>query len=70
MNCFNCEMERACKSWLDLKSQKKTYTTNINMLKRKPANEYYQNLPYYEGEYKPKQKNIDFESVKQGDIYL
>ena len=24
MNCFNCEMERACKTRLDLRSQKKT----------------------------------------------
>ena len=34
MNCFNCEMERACETWLDIKSQKKTYFTDINMLKR------------------------------------
>ena len=46
MNCFNCEMERACKTCLDRISQKKTYSTNINMLKRKPANEYLQKLPY------------------------
>ena len=29
------------------------------MLKRKPANKIYQMLLYYEGEYKPKQNNID-----------
>ena len=41
MNCFNCEMERACKSCLDLISQKKTCSTDINVLKRKPPNEYH-----------------------------
>ena len=35
------------------------------MLKRKPANENDQMLPYYEGEYKPKQNNIDFESARE-----
>ena len=39
-NCFNCEMERACKTCLDLISQKNIYSTDINMLKRKPPNEY------------------------------
>ena len=29
LNCFNCEMERACKTCLDLISQKKTYSTDI-----------------------------------------
>ena len=38
MNCFNCEMEKSCKSCLDLNSQKKTYSTDINILKRKPPN--------------------------------
>ena len=33
MNCFNCEMERSCKTCLDLLSQKKTYSTDNNMLK-------------------------------------
>ena len=42
MNCFNCKTERACKSCLDLVSGKKTYSTDINMLKRIPANEYCQ----------------------------
>ena len=64
MNCFNCEMERVCKPCLDLISQKKTYSTDINMLKRKRPNKYRQMLPYYEGVYEPKQKNIDFESTK------
>ena len=65
MNCFNGEMERACKSCLDLISQKKTYSTDFSMLKRKPPNDYHQMLPYYEGVYEPKQNIIDFESVKK-----
>ena len=65
MNCFNCEMERACKSCLDLISQKKTYSTDINMLKRKPPNQYHQMLPFYEGVFKPKQNNIDFKSARE-----
>ena len=65
MNCFNCEMERACKTCSDLISQKKTYSTDINMLKRKPPNEKHQMLPYYEGVYEPKQNIIDFESARE-----
>ena len=53
MNCFNCEMERTCKSCLDLISEKERYSTDINMLKGRPPNEYHQMLPHYEGEYKP-----------------
>ena len=34
MNYFNCEMERACKTCLDLIIQKKTTSTDINVLKR------------------------------------
>ena len=64
-NCFNCELERSCKSCLDLISQKKTYSTDINMLKRKPPNEYHQMLPHYIGKYEPKQNNINFESAKE-----
>ena len=64
MNCFNCEMEKACKTCLDLISQKKTYSTDINMLKRKPPNQYHQMLPYYKGEYHPKQNNFVFKSAK------
>ena len=41
MNCFNCEMEKACKTCLDLVSQKEIYASDINMLKRKPAIEYH-----------------------------
>ena len=65
MNCFNCEMERACQTCSDLISQKKTYSTDINMLKRKPPNEYHQMLPYYESVYEPKQNIIDFESARE-----
>ena len=38
MNCFNCEMEKSCKLCLNLISQKKTYSSDINTLKRKPPN--------------------------------
>ena len=64
-NCFNCEMEKSCKSCLDLISQKKTYSTEINMVKRKPPNDYHQMLPHYVGKYEPKKNNIDFESAKE-----
>ena len=64
MNCFNVEMEKACKRCLDLISQKKTYSTDINMLKRKPPNKQHQMLPYYIGKFESKQNNIDFESAK------
>ena len=64
-NCFNCEMEKACDPCLDLISQKKTYSTDINTLKRKPSNQYHQMLPHYEGVYEPKQNNINFESAKE-----
>ena len=64
MKCFNCEMEKSCKNCLDLISQKKTYSTDINMLKRKPPNEYHQMLHHYVGKYEPKQNNIDFGSAK------
>ena len=65
MNCFNCEMGRADKSCLDLLSQKKTHSTDINMFKRKTINEYHQMLPPYEGKYEPKQNNIDIESTRK-----
>ena len=35
MICFNCDMEIACNTCLDLITQKKTFSTDINMLKRK-----------------------------------
>ena len=66
MNCFNCEMEKSCKSCLDLISQKKTFSTDINMLKRKkPPNEKHQMLPCYKGIYETRHINIDFESAKK-----
>ena len=64
-NCFNCEMEKACDPCLNLISQKKNYSTDINTLKRKPPNEYHQMPPHYEGVYEPKQNNINFESAKK-----
>ena len=33
MNCYNCEMETACRTCLDLISQNKTSSTDNNMLK-------------------------------------
>ena len=65
MNCFNCEMIKARKSCLDLISQEKTYSTNINMLKRHPPNKNHEMLPLYEGVYEPTQNKIDFESAKE-----
>ena len=65
MNCFNCEMEKSCKICLDLISQKKTYSTDINMLKRKPPNEKHQMLPCYKSIYETRHINIDFESAKK-----
>ena len=57
-------MARAFKTCSDLISQKKTYSIDINMLKIKPANENYQMLHDYEGQYEPRQNNIDFESAR------
>ena len=34
------------------------------MLRRKPAKEIYQMLPYHDGEHKPKEKNLEFEPAK------
>ena len=65
LNCFNCEMERSCKTCLDLISQEKTYSTDINTLKRKPPHEKHQMLPYYVGKYELMQNNIGFESAKE-----
>ena len=65
LNCFNCEMERACKTCFDLISQNKTYSTDINMLKRQPTNEKHEMLPHYKGVYEHKQNNIDFESARE-----
>ena len=65
MNCFYCEMKGTCKACLDPIPQKETYSYDNNLLKRKPAIETYQTLPYYECEYKPKQNIIDFESDRE-----
>ena len=65
MNYFKCEVVRTCKSCLDLVSGKKTLSTDIILLKRKPANDYHQMLPMYLGEYKPKTSTINFEAVKE-----
>ena len=65
MNCFNCEMLRACKTCLDLTSQRNTYSTDINMLKRHPANEKHEMLPQYQGVYEPKKNIILFVSAKE-----
>ena len=35
------------------------------MLKRKPANEFYQKLIYYKNEYEFMQNNVDFESARE-----
>ena len=53
-------MERACQTCSDRISQKKTYSSDINKLRRKPAKEYYETLSSYEGVYEPKQNIIDF----------
>ena len=65
MSLFNCKMDRACKSCLDRLSQKKASSTDINLLKRKPANECHQMLPYFEDKYQSKQKNVDFKSARE-----
>ena len=58
-------MERACKTCLELISQKKSYSTDNNMLKRNPPNKYHRMLPHYEGIHKPKHNNINFESARE-----
>ena len=63
INCFNCDMSGACKSCLDLVSQKETYSTDINLLKRQPPNEKHQMLPYCIGEYEPRKNNIHSHSA-------
>ena len=57
-------MERACNSCLDVICQKK-HILPIFTCQKKPANEKYQMLPYYEGKYEHKLNIIDFESVKK-----
>ena len=65
MNCFSCEMQRAHKTRLDLICPKKTYSTEIKLLKRKSANENYQKLLHYEGKFEPGQNIIDFECARE-----
>ena len=65
INCFICEVERPCSKCLDLITQKKKYATDFNMLKRKPANECYQMLPFYIDEYERKKNKIDFETTEE-----
>ena len=45
MKCFNCEMERDCETCLDRISQKKTYSTDISVLERKPPKQTSSNAP-------------------------
>ena len=60
MNCFNCEMERACKTCLGLISDKKVYSAeNIDLKKNR------QMLPRYEVEHIPRQNSIDYKSAKE-----
>ena len=65
MKCFSCELDRACKSCLDLVSQKMTYATDINLLKRQLPKEKHQMLPCNIGEYKPKTSIFYFEAAKE-----
>ena len=58
-------MERACKPCLDLITQKETYSTQLDILKRNPLNEYQQLLPWYVGNFEPKTSIINFEAAKQ-----
>ena len=65
MNSFNCKAERACEKCLERISKKKTFSTDKNVLKRKPANEYHQMFPWYEGEYELKTSTNFFEAAKE-----
>ena len=58
-------MDRACKAFLEQIIQKKKNSIAINMSKRKPLYEKHHMLPHYIGDYEPKQKKIDFESVRK-----
>ena len=44
-NSFTCEIQRDCETCLEEISPKENYSTDINMLKKKPANKYHQILP-------------------------
>ena len=47
MNCFQCELAKACDSCLSIISRKTEYNADINKMKREPANENGDMLPYY-----------------------
>ena len=61
-------MENGCKSCLHLVNQKKTCFTDLNILNRKPANEYHPMLPWFVGEYKSKTSTISLETSKDALI--
>ena len=65
MNCFSCELERACMTGLDHKCRKKTYSFDIKMSKRHPPREKLQMLPWCVGECKPKSSTSNFEAAKE-----
>ena len=65
MNCFICEMERSCNTCLGLRSRMKTYSVVINMLIKKPPNEYQQMLLWYVGFYTPRKIVINSETAKE-----
>ena len=65
LNCFNSERWRAFISCLDLVSQKKTSSTDINMLKRQPPNEKLEMFSWYVGNYTSRKTVINFGSAKE-----
>ena len=65
MICFNCKVEKACLSCLDLASQKKNFSTYNHMLKGEPPNNKHQILPSYVEEYEPKTSSNTFEAAKE-----
>ena len=64
MNCFKSEIKRACIRCKNL-IYKKTFCTDINMLKRQRHNGKHQVFPHYIGEYEPEQNSVDFESTRE-----
>ena len=47
MNCFEYELPKSCKDSYKKKTQTKTYSTEINKLKREALNENRYMLPHY-----------------------
>ena len=47
INCFECEVVKACRSCLNRITQIKYYSTEINKLKRLPENDFGHMLPHY-----------------------